>query len=274
MIPSRARRWSVLAAVVALAVTLVVVVIVASGDGDRESRRAGPVVERLEREERAAGSPVSVTSTTTRARPPRASTPTTLPATTAPSTVAPTSSPTSAPRPSGGLPALTVGDPRPEGYDRDAFGSNWINADRDCQDTRAEVLIAESRIPVTFSDGSCRVAGGEWLDPWSGAVTTTAGTLDVDHTVPLANAWRSGAWAWPPALRLAFANDLEDPWHLIAIPAGENRSKVDDGPEAWRPPSRASWCLYARVWSAIKARWNLTVTRTELAALNEMASTC
>ena len=174
----------------------------------------------------------------------------------------------------GGITQLAIAEPHVEGYDRDLF-DHWEDADRDCQDAWAEVLISESQVPVTFTaEASCSVATGQWVDPWSGAVTTAASTLDVDHTVPLANVWRSGAWAWTPEQRAAFANDLADDAHLIAIPAGENRSKADDGPEAWRPPSATSWCLYARVWTAIKARWNLTATPAEWSAILEMAATC
>jgi hypothetical protein len=187
----------------------------------------------------------------------------------------PTSPPaTSPPPPPSGLSALTIAEPRPEGYDRDLF-VHWTDDDRDCQDARAEVLIAESRVPVTYTaaDG-CRVATGEWISPWSGVVTTSASSLDVDHTVALANAWRSGAWAWSPEQRRAFANDLSNPDHLIALPAGENRSKSDDGPEEWKPPNQSAWCRYAQVWTAIKARWYLTATAAEWAALTQMAATC
>ena len=175
----------------------------------------------------------------------------------------------------GELAALRVAPARTEGYDRDLFGGDWTDADGDCRDTRAEVLAAQSRIAVTYtSTAACTVAGGEWLDPWSGTVSTSARALDVDHTVPLANAWRSGAWAWTPEQRLAFANDLTAPGHLLAIPLGENRAKGDDGPEAWRPPSRAAWCAYAQLWASIKARWDLSATAAEWAALQEMAATC
>ena len=175
----------------------------------------------------------------------------------------------------GGIQQLVIADPHVDGYDRDLFASGWDDADHDCQDTRAEVLLTESQVPVAFTTAaSCTVATGQWLDPWSGTVSTSASALDVDHTVPLANAWRSGAWAWTPEQRVAFANDLADDAHLIAIPAGENRSKADDGPEAWRPPVLSAWCAYARVWTAIKARWNLTATLSEWSAILDMAATC
>ena len=174
----------------------------------------------------------------------------------------------------GEIAALRIADAHPEGYNRDLFG-DWIDADHDCQDTRAEVLALESRVTVTYSSAAaCSVATGEWVDPWSGAVSTSARALDVDHTVPLANAWRSGAWAWTPEQRVAYANDLADAGHLIAIPLGENRSKGDDGPEAWRPPSVGSWCAYAQLWTSIKARWDLSATPAEWGALQEMAATC
>jgi hypothetical protein len=161
-------------------------------------------------------------------------------------------------------------------YARERFGaSGWIDDDGDCQNTRAEVLIQESTVPVTFTTGrDCAVATGQWTDPWSGAVSTSAGALDIDHTVPLANAWRSGAWAWTPEQRVAYANDLADLPHLDAILLGENRSKGDAGPEQWRPPSRSAWCAYAQTWTQIKARWQLSATSAEWDAVLELAATC
>jgi len=174
-----------------------------------------------------------------------------------------------------GLIALAIDNTTtPPPYSRAQFG-DWIDVDHDCQNTRAEVLIAESAVPPTFTTASqCTVATGSWNDPWSGTMTTTAHALDIDHTVPLANAWRSGAWRWDHARRVAYANDLTDADHLLAIPAAENRSKSDGGPEAWRPPLRSTWCRYALDWDAIKARWGLTATTAEWGALSEMAATC
>lgn len=156
-------------------------------------------------------------------------------------------------------------------YDRNDWRL-WIDEDRDCQDARAEVLIAESLVPVTF-DG-CRVVSGKWIGLYTGTVVTNASDLDIDHMVPLSNANRSGGWAWDAAKKRAYANDLTEPDHLIAVTASANRSKGDRGPEDWRPPDVTYWCEYASDWARIKDTWDLTVTHAEFDALTEMFSSC
>ena len=152
---------------------------------------------------------------------------------------------------------------------------HWIDADRDCQNTRAEVLIAETAAPVTFTqDKECTVAAGEWPDPFTGETFTMARQLDVDHLVPLANAHRSGGWQWDDARKRDFANSLDYANHLIAVAAAANRSKRDRGPEEWRPPNAAYHCQYARDWIAVKDEWDLTATAAEWAALEEMLAEC
>lgn len=172
------------------------------------------------------------------------------------------------------LPSIAAGMPA---YDRDDW-AHWIDADGDCQDTRAEVLIRESRDAVTFrarADGrSCTVDAGLWIDPYTGATHTLAAELDVDHVVPLANAHASGGWAWDGARKRAFANDLEDRWHLVPVAAAVNRQKGARGPEEWLPPSSASWCAYAGSWRRIKERWGLSRTAAEDSAVLGLLAPC
>lgn len=199
--------------------------------------------------------------------------PTPIPTVTPPFTPQPppTVTPTAIPIPR--LLIAPVSDRLPD-YERKAW-RHWIDADRDCQNTRAEVLIAESAAPVTFTKAEqCAVATGEWLDPFTGATFTDARRLDVDHLVPLANAHRSGGWQWDAARKRQFANSLAYPNHLLAVSAAANRSKGARGPEDWRPPDAAYHCQYAQDWISVKAEWDLTATAAEWAALTEMLQEC
>ena len=159
-------------------------------------------------------------------------------------------------------------------YDRSDW-PHWRDADRDCQDTRAEVLIEESRGSTGFATSEeCRVTSGEWLGPWTGEVFTDASDVDIDHHVPLGHAHVSGGWQWNRERRRAYANDLSNPVSLQAISASVNRAKGKKPPDAWRPGERASWCKYAADWVVVKDQWQLTVTTAEANALGDMLETC
>ena len=159
-------------------------------------------------------------------------------------------------------------------YDRGDW-KHWIDADRDCQGTRAEVLIAESTASVDFrGDRLCTVDSGQWLAPYTGTTVTVARDLDIDHMVPLANAHRSGGWAWSAQRKRDYAHDLLFEGHLIAVTASANRSKGAKGPEAWKPRDADHWCEYAVNWISVKAAWNLTATVEEWTALEDMLGTC
>ena len=158
-------------------------------------------------------------------------------------------------------------------YDRKAW-KHWIDADRDCQNTRHEVLIEESLTPVTFkTDKGCRVVSGSWLGSYSGEVFTDASKLDIDHLIPLKEAHESGGYAWDAARRRDYANDLSDPNTLIAVDRGLNRQKGAGDPAEWLPPNQAYQTEYAEAWVAVKRKWELTADAKEISALQAILGT-
>ena len=155
-------------------------------------------------------------------------------------------------------------------YDRSLYG-NWIDADSDCQNTRAEVLIQENLGSLTFSSSSgCTVDTGEWYDPYTDQSFYYASSLDVDHFVPLKEAHESGGWAWDSTQRKQFANFLGDSNHLIAVSASANRSKGARDPSEWLPTNQAYHVQYAKAWVGIKVLWGLTSDSKELDTLRSI----
>ena len=163
---------------------------------------------------------------------------------------------------------LKVANENRYGYDRTLF-KHWIDVDRDCQDTRAEVLKSESTAPT---NGGCTVRWGRWVSAYDGLVLKYASDVDIDHLVPLAEAWDSGARTWSNARREAYANDLTDPRTLIAVSASSNRSKGDQDPAEWTPARNV--CSYVKQWVVVKTRWSLAVNETERAFLWRAADHC
>jgi hypothetical protein len=159
-----------------------------------------------------------------------------------------------------------------DGYSRDLF-RHWIDADGDGCDTRHEVLIAESLTPVTVGSG-CALSGGSWTSLYDGVTSSDPSSFDIDHMVPLAEAWDSGASTWSAERRMRFANDLGVSWALLAVSASSNRSKGDRDPADWLPPAPGALCPYLSDWIAVKVRWQLSIDANEHAALLAEIQSC
>jgi hypothetical protein len=159
---------------------------------------------------------------------------------------------------------LRVASPLPEaGYDRDKF-PHWDSTGGGC-DTRDDILKRDAiRSRVTVH---CTIRAGTWRDPYGGKIRKSPHALDIDHIVPLANAWRSGARRWTRRERERLAND---PGELLAVDLHLNRQKGDDGPEEWLPPRVAFRVSYAVRWIRVKARYRLNVTRAEKETLRRL----
>lgn len=168
------------------------------------------------------------------------------------------------------LSALRVAAPGSmTGYSRDKF-PHWITISGTCN-TRETVLKRDGSNVVT--DSSCYPTSGSWYSPYDGQTWYSPSDVDIDHVVPLANAWRSGASSWTTAKRQQFANDLSNP-QLIAVTDNVNQAKGDQDPSQWRPPRTAYWCTYAKMWIRVKYAYNLSVTSAEKSALTEMLDYC
>ncbi len=162
-----------------------------------------------------------------------------------------------------------------EGYVRTAF-KHW-NAGRlpdDGCNTRAEVLLEEAVEQPEIAAPGCKLTGGRWFSPYDDTWVTAASGLDVDHLVPLAESWDSGASAWTAKRREAYANDQATPTSLIAVTAKSNRAKADKDPAEWLPPTATYHCAYVTGWVETKLRWALAADDREREALLGLAEDC
>lgn len=151
-------------------------------------------------------------------------------------------------------------------YKRSAF-KHWVDADRNCRDARQEVLSRDSSsTPV----GKCKITRGSWVSWLDGKSYSRPAKLQIDHLVPLAEAWTSGSSAWSPSQRSEFANDLDFQWSLQAVTGSLNASKGEKDPAQWLPAGEQTRCLYAQRWLMVKYRWNLSIDSSEQAALNDL----
>ncbi|MFC0504334.1 HNH endonuclease family protein [Micromonospora costi] len=168
------------------------------------------------------------------------------------------------------LNALTVASEGSlSGYSRDLF-PHWITISGSCN-TRETVLKRDGSGVVV--DSSCAATSGSWYSPYDGATWHSPADVDIDHIVPLAEAWRSGASSWTTARRQSFANDLSGP-QLIAVTDNVNQAKGDQDPSSWKPSRTAYHCTYAKMWIRTKYTWGLRLQSAEKSALQGMLNTC
>ncbi len=159
-------------------------------------------------------------------------------------------------------------------YVRDSFIPNgrWPDRDADCQDERAEILIAESLVPVNFvSNRRCFVSGGMWLDIYSGSVVYDARQVHIDHVVSLFDAHVSGAWRWGDARKRDFASDHRN---LIPTLKQINIAKGGMAPGQFWPLNERAWCWYGVKYRTVKLTWGLKITPLQDEALDTLRRAC
>ncbi|MFI6303363.1 HNH endonuclease family protein [Amycolatopsis thailandensis] len=156
-----------------------------------------------------------------------------------------------------------------DGYDRDKF-PHWKTVSGSCN-VREEVLKRAGENVGVNAD--CAPTSGSWRSPYDGETWRKASDVDVDHVVPLAHAWVSGAKSWDQARREQFANDLTGP-QLLVVTDNVNQEKGDKAPDEWKPPLVSFWCAYATDWIVVKAAYGLSITVPERTALAGMLDRC
>ena len=143
----------------------------------------------------------------------------------------------------------------------------WTDVDRDKINTRHEVLMSSSiNAPeVECNKNRCKVVSGLWQCPYTGMITMEPLDLDIDHVVPLKNAYLSGADVWSKSKWRRFANDESN---LLAVRASDNRSKGHLGPDRWPSGDKwhgdRYWCdVYLPLFISIKEKWELELINDE-----------
>ncbi|MFI5822896.1 HNH endonuclease family protein [Streptomyces rishiriensis] len=167
------------------------------------------------------------------------------------------------------------------GYSRDAFGPAWSDAGtvemsgNSCP-TRQDVLARDLDDVVRAEDG-CTVLSGVLHDRYTGRTIAfkrgpgTSMAVQIDHVVPLALGWRSGARELTAAQRLNYAND---PANLVAADGPTNAGKGAKDASVWMPPRAEAHCWYATAQVRVKAKYRLSVTPAEKKALRTALESC
>lgn len=151
-------------------------------------------------------------------------------------------------------------------------------------DTRA--LLLQKTGKGVRSNKNCTVVAGTWTDSYSGATVNSPKKVDIDHMIPLAEAWRSGAATWSPQTWGAFVNDLDDGETVVATASGPsgNRAKGDKTPDQWLPAnaSHEFQCDYTKRYVHTQHDWNqrtqgeggLSMDASEKAGISRFLDSC
>jgi hypothetical protein len=164
------------------------------------------------------------------------------------------------------------------GYTRDEFGPAWADTDRNGCDTRNDIL-ARDLTSETFKPGTnnCVVMTGTLADKYTGTTITftrgqdTSSDVQIDHIVPLSDAWQKGAQQLNPDQRKELAND---PLNLMAADGPTNGAKGDKDAATWLPPNKAFRCEYVARQTVVKAKYSLWVTQAEHDAIAGLLKGC
>ncbi|MGW0806812.1 HNH endonuclease family protein [Nonomuraea sp. NPDC002799] len=177
------------------------------------------------------------------------------------------------------LKELTVkGRAAKTGFDRDEFGPAWSDVDHNGCDTRNDILkrdLDDEKFKAGTHD--CIVLSGTLKDPYSGKTIDfkrgqdTSMDVQIDHLIPLSDAWQKGAQQWSETERKEFAND---PLNLMAVDGPLNGQKSDSDAATWLPPRKAYRCAYIARQIDVKTKYKVWVTSAEKDAMETVLESC
>jgi hypothetical protein len=160
-----------------------------------------------------------------------------------------------------------------EHYNRKKHFGGWVSDpnDNSCFNTRAQILERDSQTPVQTSlTNRCLVAKGTWEDPYTGEIITEASDIQIDHVVPLKQAYITGGFGWNKQKRCLYGNFTKTKYHLLSVKGHENMKKSDKTPAEYLPPNATYVCEYIHNWLKIKLAWRLVLGSEEGQAINKI----
>ena len=137
-----------------------------------------------------------------------------------------------------GIAGLPVATEVRTGYTREQF-RHWIDDDGDGCSTRNEVLIAEATTRPAVGSG-CALSGGSWYSYYDAVSWTAPADLDIDHLVPLAEAWDSGARTWTAPNARPTPTTSATPAPSSPSPTTSTRPKATPTPPSGSPATPAA----------------------------------
>jgi hypothetical protein len=161
-----------------------------------------------------------------------------------------------------------------EGYDRSMFMDGW-RKEGSCD--KRNIILKRDLRNTAIAENGCVVLSGVLYDPYTAADINfirgpgTSDDVQVDHIVPLSDAWQKGAQDFSYKKRNNFAND---PLNLLAVDGSANLQKSDGDAASWLPPNKIYRCAYAARQIAVKSKYGLWITKAEEDAFSRVLNNC
>ena len=162
------------------------------------------------------------------------------------------------------------------GYAREKFYDTWPKIEG-CS-LRQKIIKREfGDSAVVSTDDNCTIISGEYNEPYTGShlifyqKKDISSKIQIDHIVPLSDAWQKGAQNLSEEERYEFATD---PLNLLAVDSDTNMKKSNGDAATWLPPNKTFRCQYIARQISVKYKYNLWITQAEYEAMKNILNSC